>query len=184
MLTKLTYEEIQKNRQTEEAASASKRRLPVIAVLEDIRSLYNVGSIFRTSDGAHIERLITVGYTPHPDVASERARKEIAKTALGATRTVQHEHFATIEEAVRSLAGRKIAALEIAKTSRSAFALNRGDFPLAIIVGNEITGVSDRALALCDFAIEIPMLGAKHSLNVSVAYGVAVFECVRVLRGA
>jgi len=172
---KLTYEEIQRNRLTQEAAQASQKRLPVIAILEDIRSLYNVGSIFRTSDGAHIERLITVGYTPHPP------RKEIEKTALGATETVPHEHFATIEEAVRSLSGYTIAALEIAENSRSAFELMSSDFPLALIIGNEITGVSDRALALCDMAIEIPMLGAKHSLNVAVAYGVAVFECVRVL---
>ena len=162
---------------TQDAARASQRRLPVVAILEDIRSLYNVGSIFRTSDGAHIEKLITVGYTPHPP------RKEIEKTALGATETVPHEHFATIEEAVASLRGFRIAALEIAANSRSVFELTREDFPLALIIGNEITGVSDRALALCDMAIEIPMLGAKHSLNVAVAYGIAIFECMRVVGG-
>src|SRR6266536_796962 len=97
MLHKLTSEQIQRQRLTEETARASQRRLPVVAILEDIRSLYNVGSIFRTSDVAHIVRLITVGYTPHPP------RKEIEKTALGATETVPHEHFGTIEEAVASL---------------------------------------------------------------------------------
>jgi 23S rRNA (guanosine2251-2'-O)-methyltransferase len=196
---KLTYEQIQRHRMTEPEAAASERRLPIIAILEDIRSLYNVGSIFRTSDGAHIEALYTVGYTPFPP------RKEIDKTALGATRTVPHRHFQTIAEAIASLrkdeGGRmkdegnpndpspfiphpssfRIAALEIASNSRSVFDLAPPDFPLALIIGNEITGVSQEALALADFALEIPMLGAKHSLNVAVAYGVAVFECVRVI---
>jgi 23S rRNA (guanosine2251-2'-O)-methyltransferase len=187
---KSTYEEIQRQRMTEAEAAASANRLPVIAILEDIRSLYNVGAIFRTSDGAHLEAIYTVGYTPHPP------RKEIEKTALGATQTVPHQHFETIEEAVAaakasppnslSLLGEgelscKIAALEITSHSRSIFDLKKEDFPLALIIGNEITGVSDRALALCDFTLEIPMLGAKHSLNVAVAFGVAAFECVRII---
>lgn len=186
--TKLTYAQIQQQRQSEAEAAESTRRIPVIAILEDIRSLYNVGSIFRTSDGAHLEAIYTVGYTPHPP------RKEIEKTALGATRTVPHRHFDTIEEAV--LAARdhppsasflrrgsvKVAALEITSNSRSIFELGCKDFPLALVIGNEITGVSDRALGLCDFTLEIPMLGAKHSLNVAVAFGIAAFECVRNLR--
>ncbi len=177
-MPKLTYGEIQKLRLTEEDAAKSDRRLPVIAILEDIRSLYNVGSIFRTSDGSHLEAIYTVGYTPHPP------RKEIEKTALGATRTVPHRHFETIEEAVmaarRLPTTRKVAALEITSNSRSIFELTQEDFPLALIIGNEITGVSDHALALCDFTLEIPMLGAKHSLNVAVAFGIAAFECVRI----
>jgi tRNA G18 (ribose-2'-O)-methylase SpoU len=181
---KLTYAEIQKNRLTEEAAATSANRLPVIAILEDIRSLYNVGSIFRTADGAHLEAIYTVGYTPHPP------RKEIDKTALGATRTVPHKHFETVEDAVGAarLAGspatattRKVASLEITSNSRSIFELKKEDFPLAIIIGNEITGVSDAAIALSDFTLEIPMLGAKHSLNVAVAFGIAAFECMRVV---
>ncbi len=207
--TKHTYAEIQRQRLTEEAAAASANRLPVIAILEDIRSLYNVGSIFRTADGAHLEAIYTVGYTPHPP------RKEIDKTALGATRTVPHKHFETIEEAIAEVRQmdeggrmkdeggsiqypsfhsspssliphpssfpRKVAALEITSNSRSVFELKKEDFPLAIVIGNEITGVSDAAIALSDFTIEIPMLGAKHSLNVAVAFGVAAFECVRVV---
>jgi tRNA G18 (ribose-2'-O)-methylase SpoU len=170
-MRKLRYEEIQQARLTEQQASVSERRLPVIAILEDIRSLYNVGSIFRTSDGAHIEAIYTVGYTPHPP------RKEIEKTALGATKTVPHQHFETIQQAFSSVKKKeyKIAALEIAEHSRR-------DFPLAIIVGNEITGVSPEAMALCDFALEIPMLGTKHSLNVAVAYGIGVFACVQALQ--
>ncbi len=195
---KLTYAEIQHQRLTEEAAAASTNRLPVIAILEDIRSLYNVGSIFRTADGAHLEAIYTVGYTPHPP------RKEIDKTALGATRTVPHKHFETIEEAVAAVRSGnhprasstmlapsysaslhrrgsfKVASLEITSNSRSIFELKKEDFPLALIIGNEITGVSDAAIGLSDFTLEIPMLGAKHSLNVAVAFGVAAFECVRV----
>ncbi len=184
---KLTYAEIQQQRLTEEAAAASANRLPVIAILEDIRSLYNVGSIFRTADGAHLEAIYTVGYTPHPP------RKEIDKTALGATRTVPHKHFETIEEAIVAARATnhppapalerrgsfKVASLEITSNSRSVFELTNEDFPLAVIIGNEITGVSDAAIGLSDFTIEIPMLGAKHSLNVAVAFGVAAFECVR-----
>jgi len=194
---KLTYEEIQRQRQTESEAAASVQRIPVIAILENIRSLYNVGSIFRTSDGAHLEAIYTVGYTPHASddrSSSERARKEIEKTALGATRTVPHRHFDTVEEAIQaarspsplpsSLMGKgsntKVAVLEITSNSRSVFDLTRDDFPLAIVIGNEITGVSDRAISLADFSLEIPMLGAKHSLNVAVAFGIAAFECVRV----
>ncbi len=190
---KLTSYEIQQQRQTEAEAIGSEKRLPIIAILEDIRSLYNVGSIFRTSDGAHLEAIYTVGYTPHPP------RKEIEKTALGADRTVPHQHFSTIEEAVaaalnyhppapsgsaalRRRGSTMLAALEITSNSRSIFEMRQADFPLALIVGNEITGVSDTALSLCDFTLEIPMLGVKHSLNVAVAYGIAVFECVRVLQ--
>src|SRR5579883_222016 len=175
-MRKLTYEEIQKQRLTEQEASESKTRLPVIAILEDIRSLYNVGSMFRTSDGAHIEALWTVGYTPHPP------RKEIEKTALGATRTVPTRHFATIKEAIdeaRNVYNAKIASLEITSNSRSVFELSPEDFPLAIVVGSEITGVSPEAISFSDFTLEIPMHGAKHSLNVAVAYGIAVFECVK-----
>ncbi len=186
---KLTYAEIQKQRLTESEAAASTSRLPVIAILEDIRSLYNVGSIFRTSDGARLEAIYTVGYTPHPP------RKEIDKTALGATRTVPHWHFETIDAAVEAAKNHppapalkrrgsiKVAALEITSNSRSVFDLAQDDFPLALIIGNEITGVSARALTLCDFTLEIPMLGAKHSLNVAVAFGIAAFECVRILGG-
>ncbi|HWF44841.1 MAG TPA: TrmH family RNA methyltransferase [Candidatus Kapabacteria bacterium] len=207
--TKLRYEEIQRQRLTEAQAAESERRLPVIAILENIRSLYNVGSIFRTSDGAHLEAIYTVGYTPHPGDPSDRARKEIEKTALGATRTVPHRHFETIEEAIafaksaeslvlspkyeeqnthhsglrtKHLGLRKVAALEITSNSRSVFELSTEDFPLALIIGNEITGVSDEAIALSDFTLEIPMLGTKHSLNVAVAFGIAAFECVRVLK--
>ena len=176
-MKKLLHAEIAENRLSEEAAANIEGRFPLIAILDNIRSMYNVGSIFRTSDGARIEAIYTVGYTPHPP------RKEIEKTALDATRTVPFKHFATMAEAIADCRsnGMKIAALELTDKSRSVFELKTEDFPMALVVGNEITGVSDEALNLCDIALSIPMYGVKHSLNVAVAYGVAVFECRRAM---
>ena len=122
-MQKLTYAEIQKNRLTEAAAAASAHRLPVIAILENIRSLYNVGSIFRTSDGAHLEAIYTVGYTPHPDGTEHPRYKEIEKTALGATRTVPHKHFETISEAIASLKNDECRMMNDEKESNSSSSL-------------------------------------------------------------
>lgn len=174
-MKKLLHAEIAVTRLSEEEAAKPEGRFPLIAILDNIRSMYNVGSIFRTSDGARIEAIYTVGYTPHPP------RKEIEKTALDATRTVPHKHFETMAEALAECRkkGMKIAALELTDKNRSIFDLRAIDFPMALLIGNEITGVSDEALELCDESYFIPMYGAKHSLNVAVAYGVAVFECIR-----
>ena len=174
-MKKLLHAEIAIERLSEELAAKPEGRFPIIAILDNIRSMYNVGSIFRTSDGARIEAIYTVGYTPHPP------RKEIEKTALDATRTVPHKHFTTMAEAIAECKTKrmKIAALELTDKSRSIFDLNPDDFPMALVIGNEITGISDEALELCDDSFLIPMYGTKHSLNVAVAYGVAVFECIR-----
>jgi 23S rRNA (guanosine2251-2'-O)-methyltransferase len=175
-MKRLLHAEIQQSRLSEAEAASAENRFPLIAILDNIRSMYNVGSIFRTSDGARIEALYTVGYTPHPP------RKEIEKTALDATRTIPHKHFSTMSEAIAEAKSRgfHIAALELTPNTRSIYDLQEQDFPLALLIGNEITGVSDEALAECEFSLSIPMLGAKHSLNVSVAYGVAMYECLRV----
>ena len=177
-MKKLLHAEIAAARLSEDEAAKAEGRFPLIAILDNIRSMYNVGSIFRTSDGARIEAIYTVGYTPHPP------RKEIEKTALDATKTVPHKHFATMSEAIIECKNRgmKIAALEITDNDRSVFDLHANDFPMALIIGNEITGVSDEALQLCDESFYIPMYGAKHSLNVAVSYGVAVFEAIRAFR--
>jgi tRNA G18 (ribose-2'-O)-methylase SpoU len=178
-LKKLLHTEIAQNRLSEEEAAKPEGRFPLIAILDNIRSMYNVGSIFRTSDGARIEAIYTVGYTPHPP------RKEIEKTALDATRTVPHKHFKKISDAIADCQEKdmKIVALELTNNSRSVFELTPTDFPMALIIGNEITGVSEEALNICDLAISIPMYGAKHSLNVAVAYGIAVFKGRNVLNG-
>ncbi|MEI8133885.1 MAG: RNA methyltransferase [bacterium] len=177
-MKKLLHSDLAEIRLSETDAASETGRFPVTAILENIRSMYNVGSIFRTSDGARIEAIYTVGYTPHPP------RKEIEKTALDATRTVPTKHFASVTEAIEACSSRgmKIAALEVATNSKSVFDIVATDFPMALVVGNEITGVSEEAMSRCDFSIEIPMFGAKHSLNVAVAYGIAIFECRRVSR--
>ena len=153
-------------------------RIPVIGMLENIRSLYNVGSIFRTSDGALVRKLLLCGFTPAPP------RKEIDKTSLGAVRTVPWESFRDPLEGIRIARseGNRICVLEQTSESRPYSSLSKSDFPLCLVVGNELTGVSAEVVREADVAIEIPMFGAKQSLNVAVAYGIALFELARVWR--
>lgn len=155
------------------------RRHPVSVMLTNVRSLYNVGSIFRTCDSALVNELILCGYTPHPP------REEIEKTALGAVDTVPWRYFKTEEEAISYLKEKliKIIAVEITDNSRSYSQLNLDDYPLCLVLGNEISGISNETLAMCDDAIDIPMYGVKHSLNVSVAAGISIFEAVRIAQG-
>ncbi|NTV93170.1 MAG: RNA methyltransferase [Chlorobiaceae bacterium] len=151
---------------------------PVILLLDNIRSMWNVGAMFRTADAAGIEKIILTGYTAVPP------RKEIDKTALGAQDTVCWEYCESALEAVATLkaSGVKICALEIAEPSRPYTAMQKKDFPLCLVVGNEVDGIGDELLRECDEVIEIPQYGAKHSLNVAVAAGVSLFEFVRVIR--
>lgn len=174
-MKKLTHDEISKNRSTLETIDKVKK-LPVTVILSSIRSSYNVGSIFRTSDGAMIEKLFLCGYTPHPP------KKEILKTALGATESVKWEYVKDPKEVITELKkkGMKIGALELTDSSFPYYKLEKEIFPLGLIVGNEITGVSQELLDLCDFSIEIPQFGIKQSLNVAVAYGVTVFELRKI----
>lgn len=175
---KITYDELLTQRLAESEAALPERRFPVILILDNIRSLYNVGSIFRTADGIRAEAIFTAGYTPHPP------RAEITKTALGATKTIPHAHFTTVTEAIAEARkrGASIAALELTHDAQSVYDLQKKHFPLAIVIGNEINGVSAEALELSDLALSIPMLGAKHSLNVAVATGIVLYECIRPFR--
>jgi tRNA G18 (ribose-2'-O)-methylase SpoU len=170
-MKKLTHEEIAQNRSTLETLHTVKK-LPVYVILNSIRSNYNVGSIFRTSDGAMIEKLYLCGYTPHPP------KKEILKTALGSTESVQWEYLKDPKEVILKMKkdGVKICALELTSKSFPYYKVTKNDFPLCLIVGNEITGVSQELIDLCDFSIEIPQYGIKQSLNVAVAYGISIFE--------
>jgi len=174
-MKKLSHEEISENRSTLQTLHKVKR-LPVYVILNSIRSNYNVGSIFRTSDGAMIEKLFLCGYTPHPP------KKEIMKTALGATESVDWEYVENPKDAIIQLKdkGIKIAALELTDKSFPYYKLDKEIFPLGLIIGNEITGVSQELLDLCDFSIEIPQFGIKQSLNVAVAYGVTIFELRKI----
>ncbi len=174
-MRKLTHAEITAKRATLESLESA-QRLPVTVVVDNVRSLYNVGSIFRTSDGVLIDRLILTGFTPTPP------RKEIEKTALGATQSVPWEYHKHPAEAIRKLKndGYKACCLEITDTVIPYYSVKPTDFPLCLVIGNEITGVSKDALAECDLALEIPQFGIKQSLNVAVAYGIAIFELNRI----
>ncbi len=176
IVRKLTHGEISLRRTSLEDIP-SRLRLPLYAMVDNVRSLYNVGSIFRTSDGALIEKLFLAGFTPHPP------RKEIDKTALGATTTVPWEYHKDPMEVVTWLKKEKIkiCVLELTTESRPYFELKKENFPLCVVVGNEITGVSKEIIREADMGIEIPMFGNKQSLNVAVAYGIVVYDCVRLL---
>lgn len=176
-MRKLTHDEVARQRLSFEALH-NHQRLPVCVLLDNVRSLYNVGSIFRTSDGARIEKLYLCGYTPHPP------RKEIEKTALGATRSVPWEYRESGKDLLAELKAKKvkICLLELTTESIPYDALSKNDFPLCLVIGNELTGISKELIDLADLAIEIPLYGIKHSLNVAVAYGIALFELAKTYR--
>ena len=160
------------NRVTTEEFKAQEK-IPLVVVMDNVRSMYNVGSIFRTCDAFSVERLLLCGITACPP------HKEIAKTALGATESVDWAHYATTVEAVTELKqqGYKVLAVEQVDTSVMLDCMEvSGDKKTAIVLGNEVFGVDDEVLALCDGAIEIPQNGTKHSLNVSIAGGIVIWE--------
>ena len=149
------------------------QKIPLVVVMDNVRSMYNVGSIFRTCDAFSVERLLLCGITACPP------HKEITKTALGATESVDWAHYETTLEAVTELKqqGYKVLAVEQVDTSVMLDRMEAcGDEKTAIVLGNEVFGVDDEVLALCDSAIEIPQNGTKHSLNVSIAGGIVIWE--------
>jgi len=176
-MRKLTHAEISTKR-IPEGQVENATRVPLIVLVDNVRSLYNVGSIFRTSDGVMIEKLILTGFTPHPP------RKEIDKTALGSTKSVPWEYAKHPTETIQKLKerGYRICCLELTDKSIHYNDIKTADFPICLVIGNEINGVSKEVIELCDLAIEIPMYGIKQSLNVAVAYGIAVFELARFWR--
>ena len=177
MIRKLTYEEITSQRPNLQELQ-EKNRFPVSVIIENVRSLYNVGSIFRTSDGAGIEKLYICGYTACPP------RKEIEKTALGSTESVPWEWRARACDAIAELKSRGYAIVALEHTDISvSLTESLYQFPVCLVIGNEVEGVSQETLERCDMAVEIPMHGIKQSLNVAVAYGIAVHSIVeRFLR--
>ena len=151
-------------------------KTPVIAVLENIRSAYNVGSVFRTADAFLLEAIYIIGYTAIPP------HKEIKKTALGAEDSVTWKHFANSTEAIEELKtmGYKVFAVEQAEDSLKLQQANfESDEKIAVIFGNEVTGVEQQTILQCDGCIEIPQLGMKHSLNIATAAGVVLWELIR-----
>lgn len=149
----------------------------MILVLHNIRSVHNVGSIFRTADAAGVEKIFLTGYTPTPLDHFGTPRKDLSKVALGAEKTVPWTQVKTLAAAVKQIKkqGYTVAAVEQDKNSTPLFNY-KPPKKLALVLGNEVRGLSKSSLALCDVILEIPMRGKKESLNVSVAAGVAIFN--------
>ena len=154
-------------------AFKSASKIPVAVVLDNVRSLHNVGSVFRTSDAFSIERLLLCGITATPP------HKELRKTALGATESVTWEYVATAADAISALKkeGFQIIAVEQAEHSVALEAFSpKADAKYALIFGHEVNGVDQEVLNQCDTVIEIAQSGTKHSLNVSVSAGVVLWH--------
>lgn len=151
-------------------------KIPIIVVLDNIRSMHNVGSVFRTADAFLLEGIYLCGYTPRPP------HRDIHKTALGATETVEWKYFDTTMAAVNELKekGYTVVAAEQVDTSISLNSFDTQAYEkLAVVFGNEVTGVDEEVLAACEGSVEIPQAGMKHSLNISVATGIVLWELVR-----
>ena len=148
-------------------------RTPIVALIENVRSMHNVGSIFRSSDGARIEQLILAGFTPFPP------RPEISKTALGSTESVPWSHIENSVKKINELKQNGYTIYTVEQTTASRVYTDvHYKFPLCFIMGNEVDGVSEALIEQTDYAIEIPMFGIKHSLNVSVAYGIILYDMI------
>ncbi len=153
----------------------------VAVLLHDIRSTHNVGSMFRTADALGVSKIYISGYTPTPTDKFNRARKDIAKVSLGAEKTILWEVVESPEKLIRKLKkdGCQIVALEQSKNSVDYKKIKIASSVL-FVVGNEVDGVNTKLLALADVVAEIPMKGEKESLNVSVAFGVALFRMLGI----
>ena len=148
-------------------------KFPIILILDDIRSLNNIGSFFRSADAFNIEKIYLCGITAQPP------HKEIHKTALGATESIEWEHRSSIVELIHELRTQNILTASIEQTEQTVFLQDIDQIPqqkIALIFGNEVDGVNQEAINLSDYVIEIPQFGTKHSLNVSVCAGVVLWE--------
>ena len=173
-MRKLTTDEL--NRLSKEEYEQAEKT-PIIMVLDNIRSLSNVGAFFRTADAFRIEALYLCGITACPP------HREIHKTALGADETVTWRYFETTEAACQAL---KVAGYSIFAVEQIEGSVSLQEFKFephtAYVLGNEVEGVSEEALPFCDGAIELPQEGTKHSLNVSVCAGIVLWEAFKALR--
>lgn len=154
------------------------RKLPLVVVLDNVRSLHNVGSVFRTSDAFRVERIVLCGITATPPSA------EIHKTALGAEDTVEWQYYESAIEAVEALHGEGFRVFSIEQCEGSIALQDFSVLPgerYAVVLGNEVKGVQQEVVDASDSAIEIPQFGTKHSLNVSVTAGMVIWEFAKRL---
>lgn len=156
-------------------------KFPIIVILNDIRSLTNVGTFFRTSDAFNVEKIYLCGITATPP------HREIQKTALGATETVSWEYRESITGLVNELIADSVKICSIEQTEETTLLQNVKDLPqekYALVFGNEVNGVDQDVIDKSDHIIEIPQFGTKHSLNVSVCAGIVMWEFVQLLKSA
>jgi tRNA G18 (ribose-2'-O)-methylase SpoU len=149
------------------------QKTPIIIVLDDIRSLHNIGSVFRTADAFLIEKIYLCGITATPP------NKEIHKTALGATDTVAWEHHSDVLTVIENLKKEQVEVYAIEQVENAIFLQDFKVNPTkkyALVFGNEVFGVNQSAIEICNGTIEIPQLGSKHSLNISVSAGIVVWD--------
>lgn len=154
-------------------------KTPLILVLDDVRSLHNIGSVFRTADAFLIEKIYLCGITATPP------NKEIHKTALGATETVAWEHAENVLDTIKNLKTEGIITLAIEQVESSILLQDfkiKENHKYALVFGNEVHGVSQEAVSICDGSIEIPQLGTKHSLNISVSAGIVVWDIFKKMK--
>ncbi len=172
-MRKLSHQEIidrQKIKMTE-------TKLPFCVILNNIRSLYNVGAIFRTADGVGVEKVWLCGITGYPP------NSQISKTALGAEQHVPWEHREDVISVIHELKSKQYQIVLLEQMDESVdYQLFQPQGPLCLVIGNEIEGVSDEFLSLCDAAIDIEMTGIKNSLNVSVAFGIVAYHIRKCLK--
>lgn len=154
------------------------QKMPVIVILDNIRSCHNIGSVFRTSDALRVEKILLCGFTATPP------NKEIHKTALDAEKSVDWEYFSQTADAVNSL---KMQGYQIFAVEQVENSIMLPDFipapnkKFALVFGNEVKGVEQNVINLCDGAIEIPQFGTKHSFNISVSAGIVLWEIAQKL---
>ena len=154
-------------------------KIPLVVVLDNVRSMHNVGAVFRTADAFIVERIVLCGITPQPP------HREIHKAALGATESVDWIYEKNISAALQNLKNENYIIVGIEQTSTSEimtdYTINKEE-KYALVLGNEVDGLSDEALSLYDTFLEIPQLGTKHSLNVSVCGGIVMWEFFKNLK--
>ena len=172
-MKKLSMDELQRS-SIEDFKNSGKH--PLVVVLDSVRSMSNVGSIFRTCDGFAVEKLFLCGITAQPP------HKEITKTALGATESVDWEYRQDVVELVIQLKNEHFKVFLIEQTDNSIM-LDQFQYQpqdkIAIVLGNEVFGVDEKLLPICDGVIEIPQYGTKHSFNVTIAGGIVIWEMVK-----
>lgn len=157
----------------------SGKKLPVVVVLDDVRSMHNIGSVFRTADAFLVEKILLCGITAQPP------HREITKTALGATESVEWKYYSTVLDAINEfkIIGYKILSIEQAEGSIDlADFIPEDNMKYAVVFGNEVNGVSQSVVDVCDYCLEIPQFGTKHSFNISVTAGIVLYDLSKKIK--